>query len=377
MNYRIGVIGCGRRMSSLVDKLLSDHKDFSITAIADPRVEDMKKQFEDQEIAFYADARDMLNNEKLDGVMIGTRCSLHTPMALLVKETGLPLFLEKPVATSYEQLDALKAMLPMSDQVVVSFPLRACTIAVRVKEIVDSGVLGKVQHVEAVNNVYYGRGYYHKWYRDDHETGGLFLQKATHDFDYINFILGNEQPVRICAMNSKQIFKGDMPQGQKCEDCPRQEECPESVKNVMSYGEPNPGDFCCFAKDTGNEDSGSAIVRYASGMHVVYTQNFVVRKGAGKRGARFIGYKGTLEFDFKSGVINVYHHNENKCDQEQTPGREGHHGGDFALLQNFADVVRGKDVSHATLAQGILSAEMCLAARKSAENDEFVDIRPV
>ena len=34
MNYRIGVIGCGRRMSSLVDKLLSDHKDFSITAIA-------------------------------------------------------------------------------------------------------------------------------------------------------------------------------------------------------------------------------------------------------------------------------------------------------------------------------------------------------
>jgi len=176
MNYRIGVIGCGRRMSSLVDKLLEDHKDFSIAAIADPRVEDMKKQFEGQEIAFYADARDMLNNEKLDGVMIGTRCSLHTPMALLVKETGLPLFLEKPVATSYEQLDALKAMLPMSDQVVVSFPLRACTIAVRVKEIVDSGVLGKVQHVEAVNNVYYGRGYYHKWYRDDHETGGLFLQ---------------------------------------------------------------------------------------------------------------------------------------------------------------------------------------------------------
>jgi hypothetical protein len=32
--------------------------------------------------------------------------------------------------------------------------------------------------VQAINNVPYGSVYYHSWYRDPKETGGLFLQKA-------------------------------------------------------------------------------------------------------------------------------------------------------------------------------------------------------
>ncbi len=373
--YRIGLIGCGNRLSSLLGHLEKE-EDMVIAAVADPRVDDMAKKFEGKNAALYPDAESMLAAEALDGVMIGTRCSLHTPMALLAAKKGVPIFLEKPVSTSYEQLEALKALLPMSEKVVVSFPLRVGKIAETVKELLDSGVVGTVEHVQAYNNVYYGRGYYHKWYRDDKETGGLFLQKATHDVDYIQYLLGGNLPVRVCAMKSKQIFKGDMPAGQKCADCPKKKECPESPQNVAAYGSGSGhgfGEYCCFAVDTGNEDSGSCIIEYESGMHVVYSQNFFVRKGAGKRGARLMGYLGTLEFDFNTGVITVFRHNEDKTIRYEIGTGGGHGGGDAILVANFADVVRGKDVSHTTLLDGLRSADICLAARESADTKRFVD----
>ncbi|MEK0313207.1 Gfo/Idh/MocA family oxidoreductase [Cohnella sp. 56] len=76
---------------------------------------------------------------------------------------------------------------------------------------------GEIEHVQAVDNVPYGSVYFHNWYRDERETGGVFLQKATHDFDCINHLIGLK-PVSVCAVKSKQIFKGDKPEGLYCKD---------------------------------------------------------------------------------------------------------------------------------------------------------------
>ena len=59
--------------------------------------------------AYYDDADEMLLREELDGVFIGTRCSLHTPYACKVLKLGLPLFLEKPVCITRAQYEALRA----------------------------------------------------------------------------------------------------------------------------------------------------------------------------------------------------------------------------------------------------------------------------
>lgn len=375
---QIGVIGYGGRIGGIVDKLMKSGE-VTFTAVADPATEAVQAKAAEkgyEGIRFYTEAEEMLKSEKLDGVLIGTRCSLHTPYALLVAKYGIPMFLEKPVCTTEEDLERLKTILHMNEKTVVSFPLRTSMLLQKVKEIVDSGKLGTVEHVQAYNNVPYGRGYYHKWYRDESETGGLFLQKATHDLDYINYLLGDNRPVRICAMSSKQVFKGNEPAGKLCAECEKADTCPESPKNVAKIGDGYViGPYCCFAVDTGNEDSGSAIVEYESGMHVVYTQNFVARNGAGKRGARLIGYRGTLEFDWVSSKIHVYHHLENVTEEHTLTNKSGSHfGGDMALVENFIGVMKGTEVSHATLAEGILSANMCLMAKKSAAEHVFCDI---
>lgn len=376
---KLGVIGFGSRISGIVNLLL-ETKEVELAAVMDVRNAEIKEKYAKENmhanVRFYDDAEEMLQREKLDGVCVGTRCSLHTKYALLAAKYHIPVFLEKPVSTTQEGLEHLRQISDMNDRMVVSFPLRVSRMVSYVKEIVDSGRLGKIEHVQAYNNVPYGRGYYHKWYRDEAETGGMFLQKATHDFDYINYLLGECKPVRICAMKSKQIYKGTHPAGLKCENCEERAACPESPENIQRTGDSYPlGEYCCFAVDTGNEDSGSAIIEYESGMHVVYSQNFVARKGAGKRGARLIGYYGTLEFDWVTSTVTVYHHMEDIVETHRFAQQNGHFGGDDELARNFLGVMCGTELPKTTLEDGILSASMCLAARRSAENHEFVEIR--
>ena len=378
----MGIIGYGVRISSLTEIILGYALGAKIGAIADidiPRVREKlkEKNIKDGDIAFYADAGEMLEKERLDGVLIGTRCSFHARMAAMVLRRNIPLFLEKPVATTMEDLKMLKSAYEQSKSlVVVSFPLRVTPLAKLAKEIVDSGKIGTVEHVQAVNNVPYGGVYYHNWYRDENETGGLFLQKATHDFDYINCLLGLK-PVSICAMKSKRIFKGDKPPGLFCKDCDECETCPEGPFEMKyaRYDSAN-GDMCCFASDTGNEDSGSAIIRYETGMHASYSQNFFARKAAASRGARLFGYSGTLEFDWYKDELKVYMHSSPRTETYKIDSSSmSHGGGDNALAYNFIRIMQGKEKeSVAHMVAGFLSAMMCLKAKLSAETDTFQDI---
>ncbi|MCQ6563226.1 Gfo/Idh/MocA family protein [Paenibacillus mendelii] len=372
---RLGVIGYGNRIRHMVNEVIRQDPTCKLTAIVDVRQDTLRQELRDKndDIHYYSTPEEMLDSGAVDGVFIGTRCSLHTPMALKVLRTGLPLYLEKPVATNMEDLYRLKAGYEASQSgVVVSFPLRLTTIVQLVQEIVASGKIGTIEHVQAVNNVPYGNVYFQSWYRDEQETGGLFLQKATHDFDYINAILG-QQPTEICAMVSKQIFKGDKPSGLTCEACEDNRTCPESALLRKDYTK-NEWTQCCFAEDTGNEDSGSTLIRYESGMHVSYSQNFFARRGAGARGARFLGYKGTVEFDFYTGIVKVYMHHTPRVETYELTSGDDHFGGDPLLAKNFVDIMQNDVPSLSSLDDGLMSALMCLAAKKSAETGTFQSV---
>ena len=109
---KIGVIGCGKRMSGLVRglKAIAPELEFMI---ADPDSNCMDrwlatKDFDVESIPRFADADALLEHaDELSGVMVGTRCKDHTEMAIKVAASGLPMFLEKPVSISFEQLNEL------------------------------------------------------------------------------------------------------------------------------------------------------------------------------------------------------------------------------------------------------------------------------
>ena len=93
------------------------------------------------------------------------------------------------------------------------------------------------------------------------------------------------------------------------------------------------------------------------------------------RGARFLGYKGTLEFDWYTGELLVHKHDEpvDVCYKLDLTA-SSHFGGDKQLMLNFCGVMAGTENSESPLEDGIASALLCLKAAESAREHRFVDI---
>ena len=389
---RLGVIGYGQRIRGMLRTLDTFAADVQLVAVLDPAAEKLKDTYAEQlkGVTFYDDVANMLDTANLDGVMIGTHCALHTPYAIEVLKRNLPLFLEKPVAINEGQVQQLHdAYRQSQSEVVVSFPLRLSRLCVMAKEIAESGVIGTIEHAQVVNNVpFYGSNYYHGWMRNEELTGGLWLQKATHDLDYTNFLLGRP-PSRLIAVESKTVFKGEMPAGLYCRDCELKHTCPESEYNLFHmqgiiqdmHDAPdwwNGRWQCSFAVDTGNHDAATTILQYESGMHAVYTQCFYPRRGAAKRGATLIGYKGTISFDWYTDEVVVHHHHTPRVERHKLDNTgHGHHGGDHELIHDFLAILFKTGKSRATLDDGLLSAQLCLMAKRSCATNAFQEYVPL
>ena len=380
MTKNIGFIGYGLRSRTMMKAFAAIDADIRVAAVSDPRAEEIRRETADDprfaQTRYVESAEALLKLDALDGVFVGTRCSLHAQFAALVLGSGIPLYLEKPVCINDAQYEHLRdAAAGKTHRAVVSFPLRVSPLVQEMKRIVDSGLIGKLTMVQAINNVPYGSVYYHSWYRDPAETGGLFLQKATHDIDYISYLTG-QVPRDAFARTAKLHFKGSKPAGLRCPDCAEYHTCRESsyvVKHVLK--EEVTGDACCFAVDTGNEDGASAIFTMPDGALVSYNQNFVAKKGAARRGCRLIGTDASVEFDFYTGEIR-----EDRYDMPQTvthvfrADAHSHFGGDEALALEFLALMDGKK-PNSDLQAGLNSAAVCLAARRSSESGLLEPVR--
>lgn len=378
MALSIGVIGLGNRMRGVLGTLNARGEDAHVTCVADPDPQ-ARERLQESGIPwdgarFYPDVEELLKNERPDGLMIGTRCNLHAQLAARVMERGVPLFLEKPVFMNEAGYQALRAARECQRApVVVSFPLRMTALALAARDIVRQGTLGPISQVIGQTTVNYARGYYKKWYRDGAITGGMFLQKATHDLDLI-FYLTDTKPLSLCAMESRAVFGGEMPAGISCDQCEKRKTCPESDWALAHVShEPAQPLTCSFGRDVTIQDAGSVLVRLSNGAHAAYAQCFAARKQANRRATRIVGLKATLDLDFATGRVQVFHHEVDRVDTYAFGTGGGHFGGDDGLMAAFTRVLRGEEGEYPTLDDGITSALTCLRAQQFAERGNFLN----
>lgn len=385
---RMGVIGLGARARGVLKMMMDVDPEVQVVGVVDPDEEGVRTRMPEQNRespVFYRTLDALVRKAKPDGLLIGTRCNLHAPYAIQAARYDIPLFLEKPVAVTMRQATALERAFENSKcPVVVSFPLRVSPLCERTKQVLDQGAVGTREHVTAVNYVPYGTVYWHQGYRYFDITQGLFLQKATHDFDYLQYLM--ESPiVRVAAMaNYGRVFGGNKPSGLKCSGCKDAPTCLESPYSRQRRGlKPINDRFCLFSKDSGtpetgtNEDCSSALVEFASGAHGIYTQVFFTRRDAGARGATISGYMGTVSFDWYKNELRHVRHHEPFTDVSKAGEGASHFGGDTQLVQDFLEVVKGTATSRTPIETGLASVYACLAAKRSAETGRFVKVRQV
>ena len=357
---KLGIIGLGARMNSVLNLLLKAEPELAVVGLLDSNPAAALERVPEKDragVRVFDTVREMVEGVRPDALAIGTRCDSHAHFAIEAADCGLPLFLEKPVATCMEDAIALeKAFLSNPCPVLVSFPLRASLVWEQAKKMVAAGTTGRVEHFLAVNYVPYGDVYFNGWYRDYKVTQGLFIQKATHDFDYLADLAG--APItRVAAMSS----------------------CGRVHRDLAQKPEPPDPDVLYFADigspETGmNEDSSSVLLEFSNGLKGVYTQVFFSKRGA-KRGAVISGVHGMVEFDFYTGEIRGTRHREPLNSTVAIEGKGAHFGGDTLLAENFLAMVRDGASSIAPLDAGLQSVYACLAAKASAENGQFVDVR--
>lgn len=386
---RLGVIGYGGRIHGIVEHNLRQlEPEVRVVGIVDPDEEGVRRRLspcDREDAVFHPDLKTLIRQARPDALAIGTRCNLHTPYAVQAARYDLPLFLEKPVAVNMRQAVALERAFARSRcRVVVSFPLRVSPLCVLARDYLANGAVGDPVHVTAVNYVPYGTIYWEAEYRNWEVTQGLFLQKATHDLDYLIYLLGSPI-VRVAAMKTVgRVFGGRRRAGLVCSRCRDRATCLESPENRRRHGTSGDrGDHrCLYSVDCGsaeegtlNEDCSSALLEFASGAHGVYTQVFYTRRDAASRGATVSGYHGTVSFDWYTNELKRVRHHAPFSAVERAGEGASHFGGDAELAHDFLALIAGAPTSRTPIETGIQSVYACLAAKESSETGRFVEVR--
>ena len=338
---RLGVIGLGLRVGHFIRETMNAvDPDFRVVGVVDPGEKASREKMRecDQDAVFYNSIDEMVRNAKPDALLVGTRCNLHTPIAVEIEKYHLPVFLEKPVAITMDQALLLENTYRNSTTpVLVSFPLRMTPLHRRAVEMIRNGAVGDVLHITGLNYVPYGTVYYQYGYRDFDITGGLFLQKATHDFDYIMDLAGS--PITAIQANwvRGRVFGGDKPADLTCANCPEAERCQESPQNRKrnDSGGILEDHLCVYSKACGsvdagtiNEEASNSIFEFANGAVGTYAQLVFVRR-EGVRGAMVSGPKGKVSFDWYTNELNYVEHHQPFSTTVKPGAGLDHFGGDI------------------------------------------------
>lgn len=168
---------------------------------------DKAKALSEQEqlsVDIYSDYYSMLGRSDIDVVSICLPPGVHAETAIAAMDAGKHVLVEKPMAASLEECDAM--ILAAERNKVLLSPVaqnRFKTPMMKVKRMLDEHVGGKVLHA-MVNSLWWrGDNYYDIWWRGtwDKECGGCTTSHAVHHLDLMQWMIGMPQEVQAVITN--------------------------------------------------------------------------------------------------------------------------------------------------------------------------------
>jgi predicted dehydrogenase len=228
---------------------------------------------------------EMLQKTKPDFVIVTTVDSTHDEFIVKALEGGCNVITEKPMTTDEVKCRRiLEAEKKSGKKVIVAFNYRHSVHAMQLKELLVKERAGKITSVDFnwYLNVYHGADYFRRWHGRMAKGGSLWVHKATHHFDLLNWWL-NSEPVEVSAYGSLEHYgKNNSFRGTKCRGCEHKDNCKfywdisKDQRNVDLYvkNEQHDGyirDGCVWSNEIDIYDKMSAQIIYANGVTVNYS----------------------------------------------------------------------------------------------------------
>ena len=397
---RYAIVGTGERAIGMWAKpVVQDYSDvLDVVGLCDinPKRVAVARKMSGANCPTFTNFDQMCDQVKPDLVMVTTVDGFHSHYITRALDRGIDVMTEKPMVIDEKQCQqVIDAEQRNKRNIIVTFNYRYAPKHQKIKEILLSGAIGRVVSVDFswYLDVYHGADYFRRWHRLKSKGGSLWVHKATHHFDLINWWL-DADPVEVSAQGALKTYgRNGTFRATNCRSCPHTKNCrffydmTKNASRMELYAgcEDVDGyhrDGCVFREDIDIYDSMSAVVKYSNGVHMSYSLNAFM-PFEGYRLA-FNGEQGRLEIrDYERQPWPVEEETEvyltksfgqrEKIAMEQITG--GHGGGD-ARIRDL--IFRHTELpSYMRLPNSRAGALSCLtgiAARASVEQNRAIKI---
>ena len=191
---RYAIVGTGHRATGMWGKDLaarySDVLEFVGLCDKNGKRAEAGRKLIGVECPTFTNFDEMLEKSKPDLLMVTTIDSTHHLFIKRALEKGIDVITEKPMVTEAGQCqEVLDAEKKFNRNITVAFNYRYAPKHEKIKQIIQSGEIGKVTSVDFSWYLDTGHGadYFRRWHRLKSGGGSLWVQKATHDFDLVTW----------------------------------------------------------------------------------------------------------------------------------------------------------------------------------------------
>ena len=201
----VAIIGTGNISRQHIDGYLAFPERCRITHLVDIVPEKAAAVNGDRGLGALVSAshREILDDPGIDLVSICTPPFCHAQIAIDFLRAGKNVIVEKPMAVSLEECDAMIAARDESGKLLSVIAQNRFRDPISgLKKVLDSGLIGKVVHAQVESLWWRGHCYYDLWWRGvwEKEGGGCTLNHAVHHIDMLCWMLG--LPRNVSAMLS-------------------------------------------------------------------------------------------------------------------------------------------------------------------------------
>ena len=403
------LIGAGNR-GMTYGQWATDHG-IEIAAIAELRPDRRKAaavRLNVPEQMCFADAAQLLGLGKIaDAAIIATMDRDHYAHVMQALDCGYDILLEKPISPDPKEcLEIEEKANKLGLSITVCHVLRYTNFFCSIKEIIDSGKLGKItaiKHSENIGNFHMAHSFVRGNWRNDRLSSPIIMQKSCHDLDILLWLV-DSHCTKVAAFGGLSYFKEEnAPAGsaERCLNCPVAETCRFDAKKaytpclggwptevvcleqteeaLLEALKTSPYGRCVYRCDNNVCDHMSIIMEFENG--VTATFSLTAQTSACHRNIHIMCEHGEILADDGLRQIVVRHHVASQADtfaeeviNVRTNG-SGHGGGDAGIMEDFAASITGSDAqTRSSISKSVESHLMACAIEKARLTGAVVDM---
>ena len=193
-----GFIGCGEVTEKKSGPAFNEVEGSKVVAVMS-RSEDKARSYAERHHIrkWYTDAQELIDDPDVNAIYIATPPSSHATFAIMAMRAGKPVYVEKPLAASYNDCIRINRVSEQTGvPCFVAYYRRYLPYFRKVKQIVEQGGIGNVLNVQVrfsvpPRDLDYTSGKEMPWrLQPDISGGGYFYDLAPHQIDLLQDIFG-------------------------------------------------------------------------------------------------------------------------------------------------------------------------------------------